>query len=140
MAMALALAQDERPVAGPALRALSERLLRELPRRVAGCRVTGDPIDRLPGHASFAFQDVEIASVLVGLDKGEICASSGSACTSASSEPSHVLVAMGLARDWLFGALRVTFGASNTASDVDVLLEAISPLVAAARQNLAVLA
>jgi cysteine desulfurase len=118
------------------LRELSERLLRELPRRIDGCRATGDPVDRLPGHASFAFQDVEIASVLVDLDKGEICASSGSACTSASSEPSHVLVAMGLAREWLFGALRVTFGVSNTASDVDILLEAIPPLVATARQKL----
>jgi cysteine desulfurase len=143
MAVALGLAQDERVGASPALRELSERLLRELPRRIAGCRVTGDPVGRLPGHASFAFRNVEIASVLVGLDKREIFASSGSACTSASSEPSHVLVAIGLAREWLFGALRVTFGASNTASDVDVLLEAIPPMVAAARQepqNLAVLA
>jgi cysteine desulfurase len=134
MAEALALAQDERATSGPRLRALSERLLDELPREVPGCRVTGHPTNRLPGHASFAFEDVEIASVLLGLDHHEICASSGSACTSSSSEPSHVLVAMGLARDWLFGALRLTFGASSSASDVDVLLETIPPLVAAARQ------
>ena len=138
MAEALALAQDERPTSGPRLRALSERLLEELPSRVSGCRITGHPTNRLPGHASFVFQDVEIASVLLGLDTHDICASSGSACTSASSEPSHVLVAMGLARDWLFGALRLTFGASNSAADVDVLLDAIPPLVAAARHTVAV--
>ncbi|HEY1293518.1 MAG TPA: aminotransferase class V-fold PLP-dependent enzyme [Chloroflexota bacterium] len=138
MAEALALAQDERPTAGPRLRAWSERLLAEVPRRVSGARVTGHPTNRLPGHASFVFQDVEIASVLLGLDKHGICASSGSACTSASSEPSHVLVAMGLAREWLFGALRLTFGASNSPAEVDVLLDTIPPLVAAARQKVAV--
>src|SRR5579864_4454067 len=119
MAEALALAQDERPISSPRLVSLSRRLLQELPARVAGCRVTGDPTDRLPGHASFVFQNVEIAPVLVGLDEREIFASSGSACMSASTEPSHVLVAMGIPRDYLFGALRITFGASNTADDVD---------------------
>lgn len=140
MAEALALAQDERATTTPRLRALSDRLLSELPRRLDGCRVTGHPTRRLPGHTSFVFQGIEIAPVLVGLDHQDIWASSGSACTSASSEPSHVLVAMGVPRDWLFGALRVTFGASNSARDVDRLLEAIQPLVAAARQKVAVLA
>jgi cysteine desulfurase len=138
MAEALTLAQDERPSRGPRLRALSDRLLDELPRRISGCRVTGHPSNRLAGHASFALQDVEIAPVLLALDRDGICASSGSACTSASSEPSHVLVAMGLGRDWLFGALRLTFGAGNSASDAEVLLDAIPPLVAAVRQNVAV--
>src|SRR5262249_56344741 len=66
-------------------------------------------------------------------DKQDIWASSGSACTSRSSEPSHVLQAMGIARSALFGALRLTFGLANTAADTDVLLSAIPPLVAAAR-------
>lgn len=140
MAEALALAQDERAQTAPRLRALSDRLLAELPLRVDGCRVTGHATQRLPGHTSFVFHDVEIAPILIGLDHQEIWASSGSACTSASSEPSHVLVAMGLPRDWLFGALRLTFGASNAPEDVDRLLEAIPPLVAAARPNVAVLA
>jgi cysteine desulfurase len=140
MAEALALAQDERGTTAKHLRNLSDRLLTELPNQVAGCKITGHPTQRLPGHTSFAFEDVEIASVLLGLDKRDIWASSGSACTSASSEPSHVLVGMGLGREWLFGALRITFGASNTPSDVDTLLETIPPLIAAARQNVAVLA
>ena len=133
LAEALALAQDERLSVGPRLRALSERLIAELPQRVPGCRVTGHPSDRLPGHASFVFEDVEIAPVLLGLDQRDIWASSGSACTSGSSEPSHVLLAMGLSREWVYGALRLTFGLENTAEDVDALLEAVPPLVMAAR-------
>jgi cysteine desulfurase len=133
LAEALALAQDERSSVGPRLRALSERLIAELPQRVPGCRVTGHPSDRLPGHASFVFEDVEIAPVLLGLDQRDIWASSGSACTSGSSEPSHVLLAMGLSREWVYGALRLTFGLENTAEDVDALLEAVPPLVMAAR-------
>jgi len=135
MAEALGLAQDERPVTGPRLSALSTRLLTELPRRIDGCRITGHPTNRLPGHASFIFEGIEVQSVLLGLDKQDIWASSGSACTSASSEPSHVLLAMGMPREWIFGALRCTFGASNTPADVDALLEVIPTLVTGARQK-----
>jgi cysteine desulfurase len=133
LAEALDLAQSERRSNNQRLWALAGRLLGELPLCVPGCQVTGQPSDRLPSHASFTFDDVEIASVLLGLDKREIWASSGSACTSRSSEPSHVLVAMGVPRKALFGALRVTFGHDNAPADVDVLLEAIPALVAAAR-------
>jgi cysteine desulfurase len=135
LAEALAVAQDDRATLGPRLRALSARLLAELPERVPGCRVTGHPSDRLPGHASFVFEGVEIASVLLGLDERDIWASSGSACTSASSEPSHVLLALGLSREWVFGALRLTFGIDNTAEDVDALLQTIPPLVIGARSK-----
>jgi cysteine desulfurase len=133
LAEALALAQDERANVGRRLRGCSERLIAELPRRVPGCRVTGHPSDRLPGHASFVFEGIEIASVLLGLDERDIWASSGSACTSGSSEPSHVLLAMGLSREWVFGALRLTFGIGNTVEDVDALLDAVPSLVAGAR-------
>jgi cysteine desulfurase len=133
-AAALRLATADMPTTTPRLRGLSERLLAELPLRIEGCRVTGHATQRLAGHASFVFDDVEIASVLLGLDKQDIYASSGSACTSRSSEPSHVLQAMGVSRRALFGQLRLTFGIDNTPSDVDMLLDAISPLVAAARQ------
>jgi len=134
LAVALELAQSSRERTNKHLRGLAQHLLTELPKRVASCHVTGHPTQRLPSHASFAFEDVEIASVLLGLDKQDIWASSGSACTSRSSEPSHVLLAMGIPRAALFGALRLTVGLDNTAADVDVLLEAIPPLVAAARK------
>jgi cysteine desulfurase len=133
LAEALALAQDERGAVGKRLQPMAGRLLDELPRRVAGCKVTGHPTRRLPGHASFIFEGIEIAPVLLGLDRHDIWASSGSACTSASSEPSHVLVAMGVPREWVFSALRLTFGLDNTPADVDVLLETIPPLVIGAR-------
>jgi cysteine desulfurase len=137
MAEALARAQSERLSTGPRLRAIVSRMLAELPRHVDGCRVTGHSTRRLPGHASFVFEGVEIAPVLLGLDRRNIWASSGSACTSASSEPSHVLVAMGVAREWLFGALRLTFGLDlESPADVDTLLEAIPPLVVGARPQL----
>jgi len=137
MAEALSLVQAD--LAGQAqLQALSDRLLRELPRLTPDCRVTGHPTQRIAGHASFAFKDLESAPVLLGLDKRDVWASSGSACTSRSSEPSHVLVAMGLPREWLFGALRVTFGIDNSPADVDVLLSAIPQLVAAARPRVLV--
>jgi cysteine desulfurase len=140
LAEALALAQDERATVGPRLRELSTRMAAELPERVAGCRVTGDVTHRLPGHASFVFEGIEIASVLLGLDRQDVWASSGSACMSASSEPSHVLVAMGLSREWVFGALRLTFGIDNAPEDVDVLLEAVPPLVIGARSKVAAVA
>jgi cysteine desulfurase len=142
MAAALERAQDERASVTPRLRALASRILDELPRRVERCRLTGgpDPSRRLPGHASFVFEGVEIAPVLLGLDHQDIWASSGSACTSSSSEPSHVLVAMGVGREWVFGALRLTFGADNTSADVDALLEAIPPQIVAARPTITVAA
>jgi cysteine desulfurase len=137
LATALTLAQAERERTGARLWALSSRLLQELPARVPNCRVTGHPHDRLPNHASFAFGQVEIAPILVGLDRQEIWASSGSACTSSSSEPSHVLVAMGVPRSHLFGALRLTLGLENDPDDVERLLTAIPPLVAGARRAVA---
>jgi cysteine desulfurase len=125
MAEALALAQDS-----PAdVASLSARLLDELPMRVPGCRVTGHLASRLPGHASFVFPEIESATLLAALDARGIYASSGSACMSMSSEPSHVLVAMGVPRTYLFGALRVTFGCGNTMDDVDTLLATMPSLV-----------
>jgi cysteine desulfurase len=133
MAAALDLAQTSRRAINERLWSMASRLLSDLPTRIDGCHITGHPTDRLPNHASFAFDDVEIASILLGLDKQDIYASSGSACTSRSSEPSHVLVAMGIPRPALFGAVRLTFGLDNTPADVDALLQAIPPLVGAAR-------
>jgi cysteine desulfurase len=140
MAEALRITVAERDTTSTHLRPLSQRLLNELPTLIAGCRVTGHPTRRLPNHASFAFDGVEIASVLLGLDRQQIFASSGSACTSASSEPSHVLLAIGVPRTALYGALRLTLSRDNVGSDVDVLLAAIPPLVAAARGQAAVAA
>jgi cysteine desulfurase len=140
LGLALELAQANRDHVNQQLRPMTSRLLVELPQLIQGCSVTGHPTHRLPNHASFVFDRIEIAPVLLGLDKKDIWASSGSACTSSSSEPSHVLVAMGVPRASIFGALRLTLGLDNTAADVDALLEALPPLVARARQASAVAA
>jgi len=133
MAKALELAVDEMPRVVPHLRRLRDRLLREVPSRVPGCRITGHPVERLPHNASFVFEGVEAEPVLLGLDRHGICASSGSACTSASMEPSHVLKAMGVPREFIYGSLRLTVGRENADEDVDRLLDVLPGLVEEAR-------
>ncbi len=135
LATALRLATDEREARNAHVGALRDRLLDELPRRIPDTIITG-PIDRarrLPNSASFAFQHVEGEAVLLQLDLDGIAASSGSACTTASLEPSHVLTAMHVPESYLRGSLRLTLGASNTMSDVEALLEKLPPAVARIR-------
>jgi cysteine desulfurase len=110
---------------------MRDRLLEELPRRVPGTIVTGplDPDRRLANSASFAFENVEGEAVLLQLDLLGVAASSGSACTTASLEPSHVLVAMGVPEGYLRGSLRLTLGKGNTMSDVEYLLDVLPPAV-----------
>jgi cysteine desulfurase len=112
-------------------RALQQRLLEELPGRIPLVAVTG-PRDldyRLPGNASFAVAFVEGESILLALDLAGVAASSGSACTTGSVEPSHVLVAMGVPAELARGSLRFTFGRENTDEDIDRLLEVLPPIV-----------
>ena len=131
LATALQLAHDELPERNAHLIALRDRLLDELPRRVPGTIITGaaDRERRLPNSASFAFENVEGEAVLLQLDLLGIAASSGSACTTASLEPSHVLVAMGVPERYQRGSLRLTLGKGNTMDDVDYLLEVLPPAV-----------
>jgi len=126
MATALRLAHDERGSRYEHAVTLRDRLLSELPARVAGTRITG-PVDenRLPNSASFTFDGVEGESVLLQLDLKGVSASSGSACTTASLEPSHVLLAMGIPHQTARGSLRLTLGKDNTADEVERLLDVI---------------
>ncbi|MHB8516574.1 MAG: cysteine desulfurase family protein [Dehalococcoidia bacterium] len=135
LATALRLASDERGARTAHVAALRDRLLDELPRRVPGTIVTGprDGARRLPNSASFAFEYVEGEAVLLQLDLLGIAASSGSACTTASLEPSHVLVAMGVPERYLRGSLRLTLGHENTMADVEYLLDVLPPAVAKIR-------
>jgi cysteine desulfurase len=127
MAAALRLAEEERAERGAHVGALRDRLLEELPRRIPGTRVTG-PTDRelrLPNSASFCFERVEGEAVLLQLDLSGISASSGSACTTASLEPSHVLLAMGVTHDLARGSLRITLGKDNTMREIDYILDTV---------------
>jgi cysteine desulfurase len=131
MAAALRLADEERATRAEHVRPLRDRLLGELPARVPGAHVTG-PADiscRLPNSASFCFEGVEGEAILLQLDLSGVSASSGSACTTASLEPSHVLLAMRVPHDLARGSLRLTLGKDNTTEDVDRLLDVIPTAV-----------
>jgi cysteine desulfurase len=135
LATALRLAHDEMAARNAHVAELRDRLLDEVPRRVPGTLITG-PLDRarrLPNNASFAFANVEGESVLLQLDLQGIAASSGSACTTGSLEPSHVLAAMGVPETHIRGSLRLTLGAGNTMADVDELLDVLPGAVARIR-------
>ncbi|MXY72353.1 MAG: cysteine desulfurase [Dehalococcoidia bacterium] len=131
LAVAMELAWQEREERVAHYRRLRDRLLFELPERVPDTVVTGptDPDRRLPNSFSCCFRNVEGESVLLGLDMVEIAASSGSACTTGSLEPSHVLTAMGIADDLAHASLRLTVGKGNTDEQIDYVLEQLPPIV-----------
>jgi cysteine desulfurase len=113
------------------LRAVRDRLSENVLSSVEGARLTGHRTERLPHHASFVFADVEGDSLLMRLDREGVYASSGSACTSGSLEPSHVLLAMGMTPKEALGSLRLTVGKRTTTADVDAAVEVIQEAVAA---------
>ena len=130
-ALAMSLAAERREADLSHERALQERLIEELPRRVPMLAITGprEASKRLPGNVSVAVGFVEGESILLALDLAGIAASSGSACTTGSVEPSHVLVATGMPAELARGSLRFTLGRGNTDADVDRLLEVLPPIV-----------
>ncbi len=111
------------------LRALRDKLIREVTGRFKHVKLTGHPAIRLPNHASFCFEYIEGESMLLSLDMKGVAASSGSACTSGSLEPSHVLLAMGIPPEVAHGSIRLTLGRDNTEEDVDYFLEVMEPIV-----------
>jgi cysteine desulfurase len=130
-ATALALATAEREATSARLRELRDYLWDELPLRLPGVRLTGasDRQCRLPGSYSCCIEGVEGEAVLIQLDLNGISASSGSACTTGSLEPSHVLTAMGVPAELARSSLRITLGRENTRADIDALLEKLPPIV-----------
>ena len=104
---------------------LMERIMEEIPYT----RINGDRINRLPNNANFAFQFIEAESLLIMLDSKGICGSSGSACTSGSLDPSHVLLAIGLPHEIAHGSLRLTMSEENTKEDMDFVVESIKGIV-----------
>ncbi|MCG9966814.1 cysteine desulfurase NifS [Pelotomaculum terephthalicicum JT] len=108
---------------------LRDKLIREVTKRFSHVRLTGHPAIRLPNHASFIFEYIEGESMLLSLDMKGVAASTGSACTSGSLEPSHVLLSMGIPHEDAHGSLRLTLGKDNTEEDVDYFLNAMGPIV-----------
>lgn len=97
--------------------------------KISHSRINGDRENRLPGNFSMCFEGVEGESLLLMLDMNGICASSGSACTSGSLDPSHVLLAIGLKHEVAHGSLRLSLGENNTEEDVDYILEVLPKIV-----------
>jgi len=112
---------------------LRDRLIAGVLDRIPRAELTGHPRQRLPHHASFLFEGVEGESLLLQLDMEGIAASSGSACTSGSLEPSHVILALGYPRERALGSLRLSVGKGNTDADIDVVLERLPQMVARLR-------
>jgi cysteine desulfurase len=131
-ATALRLAQGELAATTPRIKALRDRLIAGI-LSIPGSRLTGHPTDRLPNNASFCFEGVEGESILLNLDLLGIAASTGSACTSGSVDPSHVLIAMGLPPEWSHGSLRLTLGKNNSEADIDAVITALPGIVAKVR-------
>jgi cysteine desulfurase len=134
MARALELACSERETKARYLRTLRDFLLREVPGRIPGTRINGDLGRRLPTNANFSFDGVHGESLLVGLDLADIMASSGSACTSGSLEPSHVLQAIGLPDRLAQSSLRLTVGRDNTLEELVRTVDVLEGLVARLRR------
>ena len=126
---AVELAVENMEEESKGLSVLRDKLIQGITGNFQGVRLTGHPVCRLPNHASFCFESIESESMLYILDKKGIAASTGSACTSGSLEPSHVLVAMGVTHELAYGSLRLTLGRDNTEDEVNYFLEVIGPVL-----------
>ena len=117
----------------------ARRLTKMRDRLIAGAlqiersRLNGDPEKRLPGNVSLCFEGIEGESLLLLLDLKGVCGSSGSACTSGSLDPSHVLLSIGLPHEVAHGSLRLSLSGQNTEEDVDYILQVLPPVVAQLR-------
>ena len=108
--------------------AMRDKLIQGL-RQIPHCALNGDPVNRLPGNVSFCFEGIEGEALLLLLDMKGICASSGSACTSGSLDPSHVLLAIGRVHDVAHGSLRLSLSHNNTDEEVEHILKEVPQVV-----------
>ena len=130
---AMRIASARRAAESARQAALRDRLIAGIRSRIADATLTGHPTERLPNNASFCIRGTQGEALVVSLDLEGFSVSSGSACTSGNTDPSHVLLALGLERDLAQGSLRLTVGRETTVADVDRLLDALPPIVARLR-------
>ncbi|MCI5970869.1 MAG: aminotransferase class V-fold PLP-dependent enzyme, partial [Oscillospiraceae bacterium] len=116
------------------LTALRDYAIAEIEKTIPYCRLNGHRTQRLCGNINFSFRFIEGESLLLMLDMKNIAASSGSACTSGSLDPSHVLLAIGLEHEVAHGSLRISLGIQNTKEEIDVLLRELPKIVDRLRQ------
>ena len=108
---------------------LRDYLIERIEKEIPYCRLNGHRTKRLPGNVNFSFLYIEGESVLIMLDMKEICASSGSACTSGSLDPSHVLLSIGLKHEEAHGSLRMTLSEENTKEELDFVVDNLKEIV-----------
>ena len=111
------------------LQKLRDYYISEVEKKIPGTILNGHRTKRLPGNANISFKGVNGGDLLLKLDEKGICASTGSACNTGSTEPSHVLVSIGLKPEYLQGSLRTTFGYENTKEDIDYLLSSLKEII-----------
>ena len=133
-ATALKLVSSQRDEQAPRLRQLRDRLVQGVLSRIPDVHLTGHPRDRLPHIASFVFKGVDGETLLMALDVEGICVSTGSACTSGDPEPSTVLLAMGIPREWALGGLRISLGYHTTAAEIDYVIDTMPRVVEQVRK------
>ncbi len=114
-------------------RQMRDYLIQRITAEIPYCRLNGDPVRRLPNNVNISFQFIEGESMLIFLDGAGICASSGSACTSGSLDPSHVLLAIGLPHEIAHGSLRMTLSEETTREDLDYVVEQLKEIIAKLR-------
>ena len=113
--------------------AMRDYLIEKIEKEIPYCKLNGHRTERLPNNVNFSFTFIEGESLLIMLDMKGICASSGSACTSGSLDPSHVLLAIGLPHEQAHGSLRLTLSEENTYEELDYTVEAVKEIVAKLR-------
>ena len=113
--------------------ALRDRLMTGIQTRISEVKLNGHPTNRLPNNVNFSFKYIEGESILLMLDMNGIAASSGSACTSGSLDPSHVLLALGLPHEIAHGSVRLTLGDETTEEDIDYTIDVLEKTVARLR-------
>jgi cysteine desulfurase len=132
-AKALEFAVKEMDEENKRLTKLRDKLMNGILEKIPYCRLNGDRVHRLPGNVNISFQYIEGESLLLWLDMNEIAASSGSACTSGSLDPSHVLLGIGLPHEIAHGSLRLSLGMENTEEEVEKVLEVLPGIVSKLR-------
>lgn len=128
-ATALELAEQNREKEAARLTKLRDYFIEKVLQEIPQSRLNGEQKNRLPNNANFSFFGIEGESILLRLDFDGICASSGSACTSGSLDPSHVLSALQIPHEWLHGSIRFTLGKSTTKKDLDTVVRKLKKIV-----------
>lgn len=129
MGKAIELATAELEDNAAKMKVLRDRLIFGIPARIPDVKLNGHPAERLPNNVNFSIRFIEGESILLMLDLNGIAASSGSACTSGSLDPSHVLLAMGLPHEVAHGSLRLTLSEFTTPEEIDYVLDTLPPIV-----------